>query len=104
MTAREEVAASLARLSFSGIAQAFQLSVAVDVGSVSRGRPVRCVARMVFHYHWGDDEKTLGSLVTALTDRLLHEFGESVWVDGHRPLDPHDRGGSRWRRFRSGIP
>ena len=116
--------ASLARLSFSGIAQAFQLSVAVDEGPVSRGRPVRCVARMVFpdtdyqdvsaappfptetafHYYWGDDEKTMGSLVTALTDRLLHEFAESVWVDGHRPLDPHDRGGG-WGRFRtSGTP
>lgn len=118
MTARAEVVASLARLSFSGIAKTFQLSLAVDVGSVSRGRPVRCVARMIFpdtdyldaappfvtetafHYHWHDDEKTLGSLVTALTDRLLHEFGESVWVDGRRPLNPHDRGGG-YGRFRT---
>lgn len=119
MTAREEATLQLRRLSFSGIAAHFCLEVAVDDPPVSRGRPVRCVARMTlpdtsvlegevppfrtetaFHLHWGDDVATVASLVEALHDRLLHEFAESVWVDGGRPLDPH-ASTRAWSRFRS---
>lgn len=124
MTARQEAEAQLRRLSFSGIAEHLQLRVVVDEGPVSRSRPVRCLARMVFpdtcvregspppfptetafHLTWGDDTSTVASLVTALQDRLLHEFAESVWLDGERLLDPHGREGrsAGWDRFRRSV-
>jgi len=120
MTAREDAEILLRRFNTSGLPAMLNLRFVVDAGPVSRGKPVRCLAIMtlldsnvrdraepfetqnLFHLHWGDDAATMRSLALALSDRLLHEMCEGIWMGDARPLNPHDPT-SAWRPFRATL-
>ena len=107
-TLREQAAQALRRWSFGPALAALSPRVEVDVGPPypRRGRPIRCVVvltcpdrdtgaplelRSAFELHPDDDEATLRSLWQALSQRLLHEAGEALLLDGRRIADPHAR-------------